>query len=191
MRPSSTCLKKTADCKIQIQLLCSVTMMSTCLPDTCDSPRVASPPLTPWFLCIETAAMRMSLILPLQCCLNVTLNLTLNVTLNVTFTLDARGRCMFCPDFLQTWLTVQSALFLVFSLISCILYLTELLLCLLTGCSGLQTWNAWCSDQTWHLFFIPRHWFSTHQPTYFIGKTGSVICKVLIAGTLKSLPENL
>lgn len=24
------------------------------------------------------------------------------------------------------------------------------------------TSNTWCSYQTWHLFFIPRHWFSTH-----------------------------
>lgn len=62
---------------------------------------------------------------------------------------------------------------------------------LLTGPSGLQISNAWCSYQTWHLFFIPHHWFSTHQPTYFIEKTVSPICRVLIAVTLKSLPENL
>lgn len=24
-----------------------------------------------------------------------------------------------------------------------------------------KTSNAWCPYQTWHLFFIPRHWFST------------------------------
>lgn len=97
----------------------------------------------------------------------------------------------FALTFLQNWLAVQAVLFLAFSLIPRILHLTELLLCLLTEPFGLQASNTWCCYQTWHLFFIPRHWFSTHRPTYFIEKTVSTICKVLIEVTLKPLPENL